>query len=149
MSAATFPILLVEDELAYAELFTEVFKETLPTVHIHHTVNGRAALEYLEQTGPGGLYLRPRLIVLDLNMPVINGHQFLERAKLHPDLRTMPVLVLSTSEYPGDIRQLYRLYASGSVVKPSNYDELQALVNAIGDYWQGTVKFPTIAKLSQ
>lgn len=92
-----FHLLLVDDEVADAELFEEVFREDFPEVVITRALNGQEALEHLTRSETDPTVATPQLIVLDLNMPVMNGHEFLERAKAHERHRSIPVLVLSTS----------------------------------------------------
>ena len=114
-----FTVLLVEDELADAELFQDLLAEVAADIRVEHVENGQAALELLQRPHAP----RPDLIVLDLNMPVMNGHDFLVQAKTVPDLRAIPVMVLSTSDHPDDIHRAYDGYASGYVVKPGSYRE--------------------------
>ncbi len=142
-----FHLLLVEDEPADVELFTELMHEFEPEVHIHHVLNGRKALEFVTLEGEYTEAPFPQLIVLDLNMPIMNGHEFLKRAKGHPRARSIPVLVLSTSERPGDIARAYYEHASSYVVKPGNFDEYRDLIALIKSYWRGTVRFPSIEHL--
>ena len=137
-------MLLVDDEWADAQRFIELIRKTYPAIQIHHVLNGQAALNYLEQSGPGQPNVRPHLIVLDLDMPVMNGHQFLERVKAHPSLGMIPVLVVTDSEVAHDVERSYQLHASGYIVKPSNHEGFPELVKAIGDYWYGVVKLPPV-----
>ncbi len=148
MASEPFHILIVDDQLADAQLFIELFQEAFPGMRFHHACHGLDALDYLNQAGPGRRFFRPQLIVLDLNMPVMNGRHFLEVIKVHPTLRSIPVLILTASEQADDIREAYTLYASGYLVKPSAFQGLEALVKAVGDFWQGTVKLPTVAEFS-
>ncbi len=147
MASEPFHILIVDDELADAQLFMGLFQEAYPAMRFHHAPHGLDALDYLQQAGPGQLYPRPQLILLDLNMPIMTGHHFLEVAKAHPSIRSIPVLILTSSERPDDIRESYTLYASGYLVKPSTFQELETLVKVVGEFWQGTVRLPTVAEL--
>ncbi|OOV11812.1 response regulator [Deinococcus sp. LM3] len=144
MPERPFHLLLVDDEFADAELFTEIFLEAFPDVHIHHVLNGREALDYL--AGPATV--RPDLIILDLNMPVMNGHEFLQQAKAHDTHRSIPVLVLSTSAGVQDVQRSYHNFASGYAVKPSSYQDLKALIDRISGYWKGAVVLPRIEQLT-
>ena len=148
MSAAPFHLLLVEDELADALLFQDMLSEQDQDITVHHVQNGQEALDYLcapaHGEGP-----RPHLIVLDLNMPVMNGHEFLERIKALPDVRAIPVLVLSTSEHPGDIRRAYDKQVSGYVVKPGNYQEYMHVLETIRAYWRGLVRLPSLEEVME
>ncbi|GGL18018.1 response regulator [Deinococcus radiotolerans] len=144
MPERSFHVLLVDDEIADAELFTEIFMEAFPEVQIRHVLNGREALDHLDRAGTA----RPDLIILDLNMPVMNGHDFLQRAKAHDTHRDIPILVLSTSSGEDDVQRSYHNFASGYAVKPASYQDLQALVDRISGYWQGAVILPRIEQVT-
>lgn len=143
-----FHLLLVDDEFADAELFTEIFLEAFPDVHIHHVLNGLEALDYLASSDTSPAVARPDLIILDLNMPVMNGHEFLQQAKAHDTHRSIPVLVLSTSSGVQDVQRSYHNFASGYAVKPSSYQDLKALIDRISGYWKGAVVLPRIEQLT-
>jgi len=142
-----FHLLLVEDEQADAELFTELLHEISEGILVHHVPNGLVALNFVTLQGEYALAPFPHLIVLDLNMPVMSGHEFLKRAKNDDRARTIPVLVLSTSDNPNDIQKSYHEYASGYVVKPGNFSEYRNLLNVIEGYWRGTVRLPTLEQV--
>ena len=151
MSASAVPsfaLLLVEDEPADAQLFTELLGDLTGKIKVHHVLNGQQALDFLRRAAPYQDMPTPELIVLDLNMPVLNGHEFLEQAKADPLLRSIPVLVLSTSEHPRDIRGAYYHHANGYVVKPGNIAEYQDVLEKVTAYWNGTVKLPLIEELA-
>ncbi|WP_295819128.1 response regulator [uncultured Deinococcus sp.] len=148
MVAAPFTILLVEDEQADALMFQEMMSEVSPDVHVHHVVNGRDALQALTRAPGHSLTPQPHLIVLDLNMPVMNGHEFLKRAKALDGVRRIPVLVLTTSTDASDIATSYDAHASGYVVKPSTYQEFMAVMQTIRSYWQGMVRLPALEDLA-
>ncbi|THF71545.1 response regulator [Deinococcus sp. Arct2-2] len=147
-SRPSFTVLLVEDELADALMFQEMLEEVSPDISFHHVVNGQDALRFLERADGYAAVPVPHLIVLDLNMPVMNGHDFLQRAKSIDGLRRIPVLVLSTSNDPDDIHRSYDGQASGYVVKPSTYAEYARIMSTIEAYWRGVVRLPTVADLS-
>ena len=140
-----FTVLLVEDELADAELFQDLLSEVAADIHVEHVENGQAALELLQRPQTP----RPDLIVLDLNMPVMNGHDFLVQAKTVPDLRAIPVMVLSTSDHPDDIHRAYDGYASGYVVKPGSYREYTQVLDTVQAYWRGLVRLPRLEDLAR
>lgn len=148
MSRAPFTVLLVEDELADALMFQEMLEEVSADVAFHHVVNGQDALHFLNRAEGYAAAPVPHLIVLDLNMPVMNGHDFLRRAKSIDGLRRIPVLVLSTSNDPDDIHRSYDGQASGYVVKPSTYAEYARIMATIEAYWRGVVRLPTLADLT-
>ncbi|BBN93781.1 response regulator receiver protein [Deinococcus grandis] len=140
-----FTVLLVEDELADAELFQDLLSEVAADIHVEHVENGQAALELLQRPGAQ----RPDLIVLDLNMPVMNGLDFLSQAKAVADLRAIPVMVLSTSDHPDDIHRAYDGYASGYVVKPGSYQEYTQVLDTVQAYWRGLVRLPRLEDLAR
>ncbi|MHA0042044.1 response regulator [Deinococcus sp. PEB2-63] len=140
-----FTVLLVEDELADAELFQDLLSEVAADIHVEHVENGQAALELLQRPGAQ----RPDLIVLDLNMPVMNGHDFLSQAKAVAELRAIPVMVLSTSDHPDDIHRAYDGYASGYVVKPGSYQEYTQVLDTVQAYWRGLVRLPRLEDLAR
>ncbi len=140
-----FTVLLVEDELADAELFQDLLSEVAADIHVEHVENGQAALELLQRPQTP----RPDLIVLDLNMPVMNGHDFLVQAKTVPELRAIPVMVLSTSDHPDDIHRAYDGYASGYVVKPGSYQEYTQVLDTVQAYWRGLVRLPRLEDLAR
>ncbi|UBV42977.1 response regulator [Deinococcus taeanensis] len=143
----SFTVLLVEDELADAALFQDMLAEVTQEITVYHVEHGQEALDYLTRTGPYAGAIRPDLIVLDLNMPVLNGHEFLAQAKVVADLRAIPVLVLSTSDHPEDIHRAYDGYASGYVVKPGTYQEYTQVLDTIQAYWRGLVKLPSLEEI--
>lgn len=142
-----FHLLLVEDEPADAALFIELIQEADPEIHVHHVPNGREALAFVTREGRYAEAPSPQLIVLDLNMPIMDGHTFLKLAKNHSRARAIPVLILSTSDEPQDIARAYQEHASSYVVKPSNFAEYRDLILLIDSYWRGTVQLPKIEDL--
>jgi len=145
---STFHLLLVEDELADAELFTELISEISTEFDVHHVLNGLEALDFVTQQGEYTSVPFPNLIVLDLNMPGMSGHEFLRRAKQDPRARSIPVLVLTTSDNPADIARAYHEYASSYVVKPSSFSEYRSLLSLIESYWRGAVRLPTVEQIT-
>ena len=141
MSAAAAPddlgqvrpyrILLVEDDPADAMLIEDVLSAAT-SASITHVPDGMAALEYLRTPGR----LRPDLIVLDLHMPRMNGHEVLAAVKSDSDLRTIPVVMLTTSTAPHDIRTAYRDHASAYVVKPADLDAFGKAVRGIDAFYR-------------
>lgn len=143
-----FHVLLVEDELADAELFTELLLEVSPDVEVHHVSHGQEALEFLMLQKAYAQAPLPDLIVLDLDMPVMDGHTFLKHAKSQPRSRSIPVLILSTSDHSRDVARAYHEHASSYVVKPGSFEEYRALIALIDSYWRGTVRLPTVEQLN-
>ncbi|MFC4424957.1 response regulator [Deinococcus navajonensis] len=148
MNRKPFTLLLVEDELADVALFQDLLADSVSEVEVVHVSNGQEALQYLKREDKHLNAIHPDLVVLDLNMPVMNGHEFLAQVKQQPALRSVPVMILSTSDRPDDIQRAYHGYASGYVVKPSSYEEFQRVVKTIEAYWNGLVRLPTIADVT-
>ncbi|NOG31717.1 response regulator [Halomonas sp. TBZ9] len=131
-------ILLVEDDQADAYLTQRVFKDINRNLHQHialeHSETGEAALTLLEAHQKDNAPL-PDLILLDLNMPRMDGFTFLEHIKADPRLRLIPVVVLTTSSAQSDIRQSYAQGAAGYVVKSTSMDEFTHHMQRLAIYW--------------
>jgi len=145
---SAFQLLLVEDEAADAELFVELISEVSTEFDVHHVLNGQEALDFVTQQGEYTSAPFPNLIVLDLNMPGMSGHEFLKRAKQDPRARSIPVLVLTTSDNPSDVVRAYHEHASSYVVKPSSFSEYRNLLSLMESYWRGAVRLPTLEQIA-
>jgi len=143
-----FVILLIEDDHLDAQLVTELCQDVSSDLNVYVRANGQEALEYLEQGFAGDPTApRPDLIVLDLQMPIMDGHTFLQEAKQRDHFRLIPSLVLSVSDSEDDIQRSYQHHASGYLVKPDTLDELKALIEVILAYWRGVVRLPPLGDL--
>jgi CheY-like chemotaxis protein len=141
--ASPLRILLVEDDAADAHLVRLAMAETRINATLEHVVDGREALEYLRrETDRFKEALRPDLILLDLNMPRLDGREFLVAVKADVALRAIPVVVLSTSDVERDVRGAYRLGAAGYVAKPLDVSEFIAEIRQLGEYWTSLVRLP-------
>lgn len=134
-------ILLVEDNAADARLTEEVFKECKVCNKLHHVVDGVEAIRFLQQLGPYEGSPRPDLILLDLNLPKMNGREVLRIIKADPNTKRIPVVVLSASEAEEDIMKAYDLNASCYVKKPIDLDQFVKIVKSMEDFWLSIVKF--------
>jgi two-component system, response regulator len=131
----SYTILLVEDDLAHAEITRRNLEEFSPHIRdLVHVADGQAALDYLT-TGDGEAQAMPNLILLDLRLPRVDGLEVLRQVKLDTRLRTIPVVVLTTSKADSDVRDAYERGASGYLVKPIEYGEYLALTRALGQFW--------------
>lgn len=138
-----FLILLVEDEPADAHLVRLALTENGVEAELQHVVDGREALEYLRQQGQRfAKAVRPDLILLDLNMPRMNGREFLAAIKCDPALCDIPIVVLSTSEVDRDVRDAYRLGAAGYITKPPDIAEFIDEIRKLSEYWLSLVRLP-------
>ena len=138
-----FVILLVEDEPADAHLVQVALTENRILADVRHAVDGREALDYLRRQAPRFADApRPDLILLDLNMPRMDGREFLAAIKLEPDFRHIPVVVLTTSEVERDVISSYHLGAAGYITKPVDLQRFMAAIRDLGDYWFDLVRLP-------
>jgi CheY-like chemotaxis protein len=133
-----FPILYVEDDEPDVILMRHVFQKVGIAHPLHVLTNGQAALDYLGGIPPfddRAQHPLPGLVLLDLNLPYRHGLEVLSWLRQQPDLRGLPVLILSSSSRPDDIAGAYDKGASGYLVKPNSLEEMGALVRAVRDFW--------------
>lgn len=137
-----FDILLLEDEPADAYLVRVALKEYKIYVKLHHVVDGRDGLDFLHRVGKYLDAPRPRLILLDLNMPRMNGREFLTAIKADDQFKDIPVVVLTTSEVERDVLASYQLGAAGYITKPVDVAQFMAAMSHLEDYWFTLVRLP-------
>ena len=143
-SKCRFTILLVEDEPADAFLVREAFIENRFLVNLHHASDGVEAFEFLRREGERfHTAPTPDLILLDLNMPRMDGREFLAAIKKDDALCSIPVVVLTTSDVERDAVAAYRLGAAGYIVKPVDMDQFFAEMKRLEDYWFSLVRLPS------
>jgi two-component system, chemotaxis family, response regulator Rcp1 len=136
-------ILLVEDNLGDVRLTKEVLKETKIQHNLSVVEDGAAALLFLRREDPYKDAVRPDIILLDLNLPKMNGREVLASIKEDPDLRRIPVVVLTTSTAEQDIRKTYDLHANCYVTKPVDLDQFINVIKTIKDFWLTIVNLPS------
>ncbi|QLH50536.1 MAG: response regulator [Candidatus Accumulibacter cognatus] len=142
-TAQTFVILMAEDEPADAYLLKLALGESCIAADLQHVVDGREALEYLRRQGPRFAQAsRPDLILVDLNMPRMDGREFLAVVKEDADLRDIPVVVLSTSQVERDVLAAYRLGAAGYIAKSPDVNVFINDIRRLSDYWASQVRWP-------
>ena len=130
------PILAAEDDPVDREMIGQAFKRAAVESPLVMVVDGQEALDYLTaQVKDRGTSQFPAVILLDLAMPRMNGFEFLRRMKAVPDLATIPVVVLTTSEFNGDISQSYALGANSCITKPGDFEQLVEIARAVDLYW--------------
>lgn len=127
-------ILLLEDDDVETMRVKRVHQSISPQVRLEAAMNGRAGLEFLENN----LRDLPSLILLDLNMPVMNGIEFLKAVKADERLRRIPVVILTTSANDTDIIATYDLGIAGYMVKPVRYNDFVQTMQVIYQYWEAT-----------
>ena len=137
-----FQLLLVEDNPADVELTKFNLEQAKIPVDLQVASDGEQALNYLYQRGEYDSVPRPDLILLDLNLPKINGQEVLEKIKTDADLKRIPVVVLTSSEAETDIVTSYNLHANAYITKPIGLDSFQGVVKIIEDFWLTIVKLP-------
>lgn len=132
------PILVVEDDPVDREMIELAFKRAAIESPVVTVSDGQEALDYLQAQGrflerhPEDL---PAVIVLDLDMPRVNGFEFLHRVKPTPDFAAIPVVVLTTSEFDKDLSQSYALRANSCITKPGDFERLVEVARAVHEYW--------------
>jgi chemotaxis family two-component system response regulator Rcp1 len=141
-NAAAIHVLLVEDSPGDVRLTKEAFKDAKVHVNLHVAVDGTAAMAFLERHGKHANAPRPDLILLDLNLPKKGGREVLAEIKESPTLRSIPVVILTTSAAEADILQSYQLHANCYITKPVGLDGFLKVVRSIDDFWLSVVKLP-------
>jgi two-component system response regulator len=126
-------VLLVEDDPGDVLLTSEAFAQHHLDVQLHVVGDGEEATRFLRRTGDFASAPRPALVLLDLNLPRRSGLEVLADLKADPDLRTIPVVVLTTSQAQQDILRSYQLHTNAYVVKPIDADQFSAAIGQIDD----------------
>ena len=135
-------ILLVEDNPADIRLAQEAFKEAKLINRLFPTTDGEEALAFLRREGPYADAPRPDLIFLDLNLPRKDGREVLAEIKADPELRRIPVVILTSSSAEEDVVKTYNLHANCYVSKPVDLERFIEVVKSIGDFWVSIVRLP-------
>jgi two-component system, chemotaxis family, response regulator Rcp1 len=135
-------ILMVEDNPRDARLAVEALKDGKVRNNLHHVSDGVTAMRFLYRQAEYAQAPRPDLILLDLNLPRKDGREVLEEIKEDPELKLVPVVVLTTSEAERDLVKTYDLHANAYVVKPIDLDRFVEVVQAIEGFWFTIVKLP-------
>jgi CheY-like chemotaxis protein len=135
-------VLLVEDSPGDVRLTQEAFHEANRTIRLHVAVDGVEAMCFLRREGHNSDAPRPDLILLDLNLPKMDGREVLALIKEDPSLKLIPTVILTTSDSEADIVKSYELQANCYLSKPVQLEEFEALVKSINDFWLTKVKLP-------
>jgi two-component system, chemotaxis family, response regulator Rcp1 len=135
-------ILLVEDSFSDATLTIKSFQNTKIANNLHWVEDGETAMEYLRNQGAYQHTQRPDIILLDLNLPGMDGREVLTEVKSDPNLKYIPVIVITTSADERDILCCYNLNASCYITKPIDVKDFINTVNLIQDFWLTVVKLP-------
>ena len=142
-AVAPVEILLVEDNPGDVRLTLEIFKETKMANRITVAGDGVEAMAYLRREGKYADAVRPGLILLDLNLPRKDGREVLREIKQDVDLRTIPVVILTTSRADEDILKSYNLHANCYITKPVDLSQFMKVVGSIEEFWLTVVKLPS------
>ena len=140
MSDATAPrraaqILLVEDNEDDVYFTRRAFEAGSVAVNIHHVNNGEKCMAFLRRQSPYGEAPAPDLVLLDLNMPIMDGHDVLAAIVADDSLRHLPVIVLTTSSEAVDVQKMYRLRCNAYIAKPVDFDRFAEVVSKFLDFW--------------
>jgi chemotaxis family two-component system response regulator Rcp1 len=135
-------VLLVEDSPGDVRLTREALREANTSVHLHVATDGVDAMAFLRREGSHARSPRPDLILLDLNLPRMDGREVLAKVKGDDDLKTIPTIILTTSEAEADIVKSYQLRANCYLSKPVQLDAFESLVKSINDFWLTKAKLP-------
>jgi chemotaxis family two-component system response regulator Rcp1 len=138
-------ILLVEDNAGDVRLIKEAFKDSRIENKFSVVYDGEKAMDYLYKRGEYADTPRPDIIFLDLNLPKKSGLEILAEIKSHPELRKIPVVILTTSSAAEHIQKSYGLYANCYVTKPVDYNQFADVVKVIEGFWFNVARLPKAA----
>ena len=137
-----YEVLLVEDSPGDVELTREAFRDANRAIRLHVASDGVEALAFLRKEGGHAMAPRPDFILLDLNLPRMSGRELLAIIKADENLRTIPTVILTTSDAEADVLMSYQLQANAYLNKPVQLDAFEELVVSLVDFWLTQVKLP-------
>ncbi|MCB1591304.1 MAG: response regulator [Alphaproteobacteria bacterium] len=135
-------ILLVEDEDTDAFFLEQALRGSSGPNVVHRVCDGQQALDFLRRKGGHEGAPRPHIVFLDINLPRRNGHEVLREIKGDPDLKDIPVIIVSGSNDGDDVKRSYSNFASAYVIKSRNIDDMNALVKAVDSFWFKHAELP-------
>jgi two-component system, chemotaxis family, response regulator Rcp1 len=141
-------VLLVEDSPGDVRLTQEAFHDANPSVQLHVVTDGVEAMSFLRREGGRVNAPRPDIILLDLNLPKMDGREVLAHIKGDASLKTIPTVILTTSEAATDVAKSYQLQANCYLTKPVQLDVFESVVKSINDFWLTTVKLPQQSQIA-
>lgn len=142
-------VMLIEDNIDHAELVIRTLEEHRIGNRVHHFLDGQSALDYLYHRGEFAEATEtqlPHVILLDLRLPRVDGIDVLKTIKTDPDLKSIPVVVLTTSEAEKDVAKAYYNHANSYLVKPVGFEDFKKLMDDLGFYWLGWNVNPNLKK---
>ena len=138
----TLEVLLVEDSPGDVRLMREAFREAGTAINLHVVTDGVEAMTFLRQQGAHAASPRPDIILLDLNLPRMDGREVLSQIKEDDGLKTIPTVILTASDAEADIVRSYEVHANCYLNKPVQLNEFDALVKSIRDFWLTKSRLP-------
>lgn len=138
-------VLLVEDSVADVKITLRAFKKASMNMNVLVTNNGMEALEYFNNEGrftDPVKFPKPDIVLMDINMPKLNGFETLEKIKQDARFKNIPIIMLTSSKNESDIANSYSGGAAGFIQKPVNYDDFCTVVKKFDDYWSSIIKLP-------
>jgi chemotaxis family two-component system response regulator Rcp1 len=138
----TLEVLLVEDSPGDVRLTREAFRDAKTNINLHVATDGVAAMAFLRHEGDHSQAPRPDFILLDLNLPKMDGREVLAHIKEDDNLKTIPTIILTTSEAEVDILKSYQLQANCYINKPVQLEAFDAIVKSVNSFWLTTAKLP-------
>ena len=135
-------VLLVEDSPGDVRLTQEAFRDANSAIHLHVVCDGVEAMAFLRREKPHSDAARPDIILLDLNLPKMDGREVLARIKHDDGLKTIPTVILTTSGAEVDVVKSYQLHANCYLLKPVQLEAFESLVKSINDFWLTVAKLP-------
>ena len=138
----TVEVLLVEDSPGDIRLTREAFRDANAAIHLNVVTDGVEAMAFLRRQGDQVDAPRPAIILLDLNLPRMDGREVLAQIKADPSLKTIPTIILTTSEANADIVRSYELQANSYLTKPVQLEKFESLVESINDFWLVQAQLP-------
>ena len=136
-------ILLVEDNEDDVVLTRRGFERAKLKVNLHHVENGSECMAFLRKQGRYADKPAPDLILLDLNMPLMDGRQVMEEISMDDSLCPLPVVILTTSASEADLLQMYKLRCSTYITKPIDFEQFQGVIAGIQNYWLTVAVLPS------
>jgi two-component system, chemotaxis family, response regulator Rcp1 len=133
---------LVEDSVGDVRLTLEAFEDADTSIQLQVVPDGVVAMAYLRREGVYATAARPELILLDLNLPRMGGREVLAQIKADDSLKTIPTIILTTSDAPEDVQDCYKLQANSYLCKPVGFDLFENLVKSINNFWMTNALLP-------
>jgi CheY-like chemotaxis protein len=142
-------VLLVEDNDNDVELTRQGFRRAKLLVNLHRVTDGEECMAFLRKQGKYADAPTPDLILLDLNLPKMSGEQVLAEMLKDESLKSVPVVILTTSEQAEEVLKMYKMRCSSYIVKPVNFEQFLNVVRAITEYWFTVVVLPKVAPVEK